>query len=45
MLDDGSGLGGRKQHRRTFAERVAIVLEIYQPSVTVAMVAQRAWEL
>ena len=21
MLDDGSGLGGRKQHRRTFAER------------------------
>jgi hypothetical protein len=24
MLDDGSGLGGRKQHRRTFAERVAI---------------------
>ena len=24
MLDDGSGLGGRKQHRGTFAERVLI---------------------
>ena len=41
MLEDGSGLGGRKQYRRTFAERVAIVLEIYQPSVTVAEVAPK----
>ena len=41
MLEDGSGLGGREQYRRTFAERVAIVLEIYQPSVTVAEVAPK----
>jgi hypothetical protein len=41
MLDDGSGLGRRKQHRRTAAERAAIVAESYEPGATVAMVAQR----
>lgn len=41
MLDDGSGLGRRKQHRRTDAERAAIVAESYEPGATVAVVAQR----
>lgn len=41
MLDDGSGLGRRKQHRRTAAERAAIVAESYEPGATVAVVAQR----
>lgn len=41
MLDDGSGLGRRKQHRRTVAERAAIVAESYEPGATVADVAQR----
>jgi transposase len=41
MLDDGSGLGRRKQHRRTVAERAAIVTESYEPGATVADVAQR----
>ena len=41
MLDDGSGLGRRKPHVRTAAERAAIVAESYEPGVTVAGVARR----
>lgn len=41
MLDDGIGLGRRKQHRRTAAERAAIVAETYEPGVTVTEVAYR----
>ena len=41
MLDDGIGFGRRKQHRRTAAERAAIVAETYEPGVTVTEVAHR----
>ena len=41
MLDVGIGLGRRKQHRRTAAERAAIVAETYEPGVTVTEVARR----
>lgn len=41
MLDGGIGLGRRKQHRRTAAERAAIVAETYEPGVTVTEVAHR----
>jgi transposase len=41
MLDDGIGLGRRKQHRRTAAERAAIVVESYEPGATVAGVAYK----
>ena len=41
MLDEGSGLGRRKPHVRTAAERAAIVAETYQPGATVAGVARR----
>jgi transposase len=41
MLDDGFGLVRRKQHRRTGAERAAIVAETYEPGVTVTEVAHR----
>lgn len=41
MLDDGFGLVRRKQHRRTAAERAAIVAETYEPGVTVTEVAYR----
>ena len=41
MLDGGIGLGRRKQHRRTVAERAAIVAETYKLGATVAGVAQR----
>jgi transposase len=41
MLDGGSGLGRRKQRRRTPAERTRIVAESYEPGATVAGVARR----
>ena len=41
MLDGGTGLGRCKPHRRTAAERAAIVAETYEPGATVAMVAQQ----
>ena len=41
MLDDGIGLGRRKQHRRTTAERAVIVAESYEPGATVAGVARK----
>ena len=41
MLDEGSGLGRRKRHVRTAAERATIVAESYEPGATVAGVARR----
>ena len=41
MLDDGSGMGRRKQRRRTAAERASIVAESYEAGATVAMVARK----
>ncbi|MGB7241529.1 MAG: transposase [Sulfitobacter sp.] len=41
MLDDGSGLGRDKPHRRTAAERAVIVAESFEPGATVAGVARR----
>jgi transposase len=41
MLDGGTGLGRCKPHRRTAAERAAIVAESYEPGATVAGVARK----
>lgn len=41
MLDDESGLTGRKPVQRTAAERAAIVAESYGPGATVAGVARK----
>lgn len=40
MLDEGIDLGQRKPVRRTPVERLAIVIETYQPGATVAGVAR-----